>query len=203
MVACEEDDKTVEMKHAVLYLFLGYIVLVLFVGRSDIDGYMDYAFRPWEVKRLKENMSWKEWLLFSRFRGLVPKTLLYPYYFFSLLYALGFIACLYILIFAPEHSAEVNDRIVIPIFLIHGIYLGITCVLFFSADRTKWAYGRWYKLPGDREKKIRLEQMKKGRKLLEQKQEQAQQKERKKTTGNRRKTGTRRKGKREGNKKKK
>ena len=152
-------------------------------------------------------MNWKEWLLYSRFRSVIPKMLLYPYYFFLVVWMLGALVCLCFFLFELEYSSGVVDRIVGPLgalCMIHAIYLMVISLLLTSAAWGELAYERWYKRPSDEvRREIRLKYMEKREDLLEENQEQVQQKGRKKTTGNRRKTGTRRKGKREGNKKKK
>ena len=209
MVACKEDDKTmevVEIKDIQVILFLGCAFL-LFIERPIIDDYISYAFKPWEEKIIRKHMNWKEWLLYSRFRSVIPKTLLYPYYFFLLLWILGALACLRFFLFVGDYSPERVDEIVGTLgilCIIHGIYLAAIEFPLRRTTRGPLAYERWYKRPRDEvRRKIRLKYMEKREDLLEENQEQVQQKGRKKTTGNRRKTGTRRKGKREGNKKKK
>ena len=78
-------------------IFLVYILLYIFFafvwGRSVINGYIEYAFKPWEESVIRKNMNWKEWAFFSRFRSVLPKSLLYPYYFFVFFYPLGFAVC--------------------------------------------------------------------------------------------------------------
>ena len=206
MVACKEDDKTmevVEIKDIQVILFLGCAFL-LFIERPIIDDYISYAFKPWEEKIIRKHMNWKEWLLYSRFRSVVPKTLLYPYYFFLGVWALEGFACLYIFLFTAEQSSDVIYDIVFVTASVHIIYLIALDFLLPPVDGVRLDYKRWYKRPRDEvRREIRLKYMEKREDLLEENQEQVQQKGRKKTTGNRRKPGTRRKGKREGNKKKK
>ena len=207
MVACKEDDKTMEMVEMMRdwsAFLLVYVIIVLMWGRFVIDGYIEYAFKPWEEKIIRKHMNWKEWLLYSRFRSVVPKTLLYPYYFFLGVWALEGFACLYIFLFTAEQSSDVIYDIVFVTASVHIIYLIALDFLLPPVDGVRLDYKRWYKRPRDEvRREIRLKYMEKREDLLEENQEQVQQKGRKKTTGNRRKTGTRRKGKREGNKKKK
>ena len=129
MVACKEDDKTMEMVEMMRdwsAFLLVYVIIVLMWGRFVIDGYIEYAFKPWEEKIIRKHMNWKEWLLYSRFRSVIPKTLLYPYYFFLLLWILGALACLRFFLFVGDYSPERVDEIVGTLgilCIIHGIYL--------------------------------------------------------------------------------
>lgn len=174
--------EVVETIIALFILFLGYIIFVFVSERAVIDGYIEYALKTKEEEKLRKNMRLKEWLLFSRFRSILPKSLLYPYYFFLLLYPLGFIACLYISFFSPEYSSELVDRIVVPIFCIHVIYMGAFNVLFWTSDRTTWAYERWYKLPREREEKLKQDQMKKGKQQIAHNKKRIQEQRQKKQT---------------------
>ena len=206
MVACKEDDKTMGMVEVMI--FLVYILLYIFFafvwGRSVINGYIEYAFKPWEESVIRKNMNWKEWAFFSRFRSVLPKSLLYPYYFFVFFYPLGFAVCFLSLLFLPEYFADFLWDVYSFVVEIHGICIIAFYVLFWTKERGRVTYRRWYKRPSDEvRREIRLKYMEKREDLLEENQEQVQQKGRKKTTGNRRKPGTRRKGKKEGNKKKK
>lgn len=111
--------------------------------RGFIMGICDYCLKKGERKKIKKGQSFKEWLLYSRFKNVIPKILLYLYYSFIISH---FIFDLFILvaIILNKFSNIVHSLTVDIIFIDFGILL-ILNIAFYTPKRGEYNYGRWIK----------------------------------------------------------
>ena len=127
-----------------ILILLPYLILVLFFYRGFIDGYIGYALNRSSEKKRKKDTTLLDRLFFRRFRDVIPKSILYPYYFFLLIYPVVSIICLVFYLVVPEQGVELAESLSRMLLKINVIYFIAIDILFWQAE-PGWKYERWYK----------------------------------------------------------
>lgn len=132
-------------------LLVLFFFLSVFLHRTFISGEIDYQLNKGAVKKRKKGQTFKEWLLYSRYKDVITKTSLFVYYFALLIYPSGVLACVLLYTFDVSHVGEFV--VVYPILLLECGWEVIIWVLFWQKDPTP-AYSRWItKKKGQKPKK--------------------------------------------------
>lgn len=67
-----------------LWLAFGGFWVQFFIERSRIDIMLSYLLNKSKYKKIKRGQSFIEWLLFTRYKNILPPSVLYRYYLFPL-----------------------------------------------------------------------------------------------------------------------
>ena len=137
-----------------LGLFTSIVIssfVVLLYYRGFMGSLLRYLINNSAYKKKKANQTFLEWLLFSRFKDLIPRILLAIYYsvLFSPIIELIICVCVWSGLFSDAVN-EVVARVIVY------YQAGITLIiqLLFYQVKPGWAFERWIpKTRGQRKKK--------------------------------------------------
>lgn len=123
-----------------LLVLLGCCLLSFSFIRSFFYGLKRYQLNNSAYKKRKKGESFKEWLLYSRYREEIPKALLVFYFLILLIHGVGILICICAhVIGGPQ---EVSKTVVKLIFYFDAAWIIIIGLLFWSPGFS-FAYRRW------------------------------------------------------------
>lgn len=124
----------------ILVLILCFTISFIHI-RGFLYGVKRYQLNNSALKKRKKGETFKEWLLYSRYKNEIPRILLALYYSILLIHIVGFIVCpfLYIL----KLSSEIGEAISKIIACFDAVSILLICFLFWSPKRADFVYERW------------------------------------------------------------
>ena len=123
----------------ILVIFLAFFLTFVYI-RCFFNGIKRYQLNNSAYKKRKKGETFKEWLLYSRYREEIPKILLVAYFSMILINILGLIICVIIYIVkAPQKIGDITARVVC---YSDVTLVTITTLLFWSPSGDD-AYERW------------------------------------------------------------
>ena len=108
--------------------------------RCFLYGIKRYQLNNSAYKKKKKGETFKEWMLYSRYKAEIPKILLTLYYCILLIHFLCLVACTFCYIL--NLPLEVGSTLVKIVAGFDATWIIITNLLFWS-PRREYAYGRW------------------------------------------------------------
>lgn len=133
-----------------------YLMVVVVGQKGFVDGYIEYQLGEKEYDKRRKNMTLFEKFFFTRFLDIIPRHILYPYYFFLLAYPIMFFICIATYFFMPPQQAYVfREDLPTKLMVLNYCYDWIIMILFWTPGRMEgWKYERWYKkIPKDKKNK--------------------------------------------------
>ena len=127
----------------VLCLILSFAYL-----RGFLFGIKRYRLNISAYNKRRKGESFTEWLLYTRYRDVIPQFFYIFYYFVIGLHITAILFCLFLHICCIE---SIGRHIAIGIFLIDTIWL-VTLALLFWSDGEGYAYKRWIKKSKEKRK---------------------------------------------------
>lgn len=118
---------------------LCFLISFIFL-RGFLYGIKQYKLNNSAYKKRKKDETIKEWFFYSRYKDVLPKFLLYFYYFNILMHLLIMIVC--ILSRMMNLSCNVGGTVAIVIACYDALWIVVIALLFWSPGRA-YAYERW------------------------------------------------------------
>lgn len=122
-------------------VFTCYIISLWYI-RGFLWGEIDYQLNKSAVNKRAKGQTFKEWLMFSRYRDAIPKILLSVYFLILGMHPLAFIFCVISHFIKPLDGF--GPIIAKGIFWFDGVLLLIIQLLFWQA-KPGFKYERWIK----------------------------------------------------------
>ena len=121
---------------AIIWLFL----LSFCFYRCFLYGVKTYQLNNSALKKREKGQSFKEWLLYTRYKEEIPKILLVVYYFILIIHLLGIISC--IILHFTDKNYLITGRIIVIFFVCFDVILWLTIQILFWGKQD-FAYDRW------------------------------------------------------------
>lgn len=120
------------------------ILLCFLLSFFDIRGFL-YGIKRYQLnnsayKKRKKGETFKEWLLYSRYKEEIPKALRVLYYSVLIIHPACLIACL--LVFIIKIPLNIGAILAIAIAGFDVVWMLVIALLFWSPGRD-YAYERW------------------------------------------------------------
>lgn len=125
------------IERQILVISLMLIVMFLFF-RSFYAGIKTYQLNNSAYKKRKKGETFREWLLYSRWKKEIPKGLILLYYSVLLIHLVGIIICLLI------HFANlpiIVDSMYIGEVIVRSVFVG-DAILWLTIKLLFWSHGR-------------------------------------------------------------
>ncbi|MEA4895233.1 MAG: hypothetical protein VB064_08215 [Oscillospiraceae bacterium] len=129
------------MGSALVVIVSMYLVSLLFI-RTFIWGVEHYQLNNSAYKKRKKGQTFKEWLLYSRFREEIPKILLILYFVVVWIHPLGIICC--IILYSINPANELGYFVVVSVISFDCAWIFVILLLFWTSKNTT-PYSRWIK----------------------------------------------------------
>ena len=126
-------------KNQIVVIFLCFCISLLFV-RGFLYGIKRYQLNNSAYKKRKKGETFKEWLLYSRYKEEIPQILRALYYFVLIIHPICLTTCLFIYIIALPLS--ISEMLTITVAGFDVVWMLAIAVLFWSPGRD-YAYERW------------------------------------------------------------
>lgn len=111
--------------------------------RQELSGIIMYQLNNSAWKKRKKGMTFKEWLLYTRYREEIPKTLLLLYFVIMVIHSLGLAICFLLHLLGP--FPEIGGNIAKGIMWFDIGWLVILEVAFWNWPYRAPKYSRWIK----------------------------------------------------------
>lgn len=137
------------MKDLVIAILSAFF-LSLFYARGFLSGLISYQLNNNAYKKRKKNQTFKEWLLYSRFKLEIPKAFLILYYIILIIHPLCSFFC------AIFHLLKLHDigTMLIDILIFFDCGWTLLIHLLFWQSKPGYAYERWIdKIRGQKKKR--------------------------------------------------
>lgn len=128
-------------EHQIIVILYIYILVFVFI-RGFLYGVKRYQLNNSAYKKRKENETFKEWLLYSRYKQEIPKVLRILYFVVLIIHPVSLIACL--LMYLIDLSLTVGWLIAVIIVVFDSLWVSAIALLFWSPGRS-YALNRWIK----------------------------------------------------------
>ena len=126
-------------KYQVIVIILCYFISLIFV-RGFLYGIKRYQLNNSAYKKRKKGETFKEWLLYSRYKEEIPKVLRVLYYSVLIIHPACLIFCL--VAYIIKLPLIVGGIIAIDIAALDVVWMLVIALLFWSPGRD-YAYERW------------------------------------------------------------
>ena len=121
----------------ILAISLSYFLSMLYIRRF-LYGVKRYQLNLSACKKRKKGETFKEWLLYSRFKEEIPKILLVLYYIVLIIHPVGVIACA----FSRVLSLNIDRALAKFIAIFDLVWILLLMLLFWTPSGDD-AYERW------------------------------------------------------------
>ena len=116
--------------------------LVMFLGmRLCLSGMGDYMYGEKRARKIRKGQSFADWLLYRRFKDVIPKFFLYSYFFNSILFLLLTFAVIAL------NLLKVSREILVAVYNYYWYYISVFGViyirLFFRPGTRQFDPSRW------------------------------------------------------------
>ena len=116
--------------------------LVIFLGmRLCLSGMGNYMYGEKRARKIRKGQSFADWLLYRRFKDVIPKFFLYSYFFNSILFLLLTFAVIAL------NLLKVSREILVAVYNYYWYYISIFGViyirLFFRPGTRQFDPSRW------------------------------------------------------------
>ena len=116
--------------------------LVMFLGmRLCLSGMGDYMYGEKRARKIRKGQSFADWLLYRRFKDIIPKFFLYSYFFNSILFLLLTFAVIAL------NLLKVSREILVAVYNYYWYYISVFGViyirLFFRPGTRQFDPSRW------------------------------------------------------------
>ena len=116
--------------------------LVIFLGmRLCLSGMGDYMYGEKRARKIRKGQSFADWLLYRRFKDVIPKFFLYSYFFNSILFLLLTFAVIAL------NLLKVSREILVAVYNYYWYYISVFGViyirLFFRPGTRQFDPSRW------------------------------------------------------------
>ena len=116
--------------------------LVMFLGmRLCLSGMGDYMYGEKRARKIRKGQSFADWLLYRRFKDVIPKFFLYSYFFNSILFLLLTFAVIAL------NLLKVSRDILVAVYNYYWYYISVFGViyirLFFRPGTRQFDPSRW------------------------------------------------------------
>ena len=116
--------------------------LVMFLGmRLCLSGMGDYMYGEKRARKIRKGQSFADWLLYRRFKDIIPKFFLYSYFFNSILFLLLTVAVIAL------NLLKVSREILVAVYNYYWYYISVFGViyirLFFRPGTRQFDPSRW------------------------------------------------------------
>ena len=124
------------------WIVTAVFIIVFFLSfRSGLSGICDYMYGEKRVRRIKKGQSFADWLLYRRFKDVIPKFFLYSYFFNSILFLLLTFAVIAL------NLLKVSREILVAVYNYYWYYISVFGViyirLFFRPGTRQFDPSRW------------------------------------------------------------
>ena len=119
-------------------LIIGFYLIVMVYIRGFLYGLKRYQLNLSAYKKRKKGETFKEWLLYSRFKEEIPKILLVLYYIVVTIHPVCLIAC----VFSYILSLNIGRALLIFIMGFDSAWMLVLMLLFWTPSGDD-AYERW------------------------------------------------------------
>lgn len=124
------------------WIVTAVFIIVFFLSfRSGLSGICDYMYGEKRVRRIKKGQSFADWLLYRRFKDVIPKFFLYSYYINSILFLLLAAASVVL------KAVNVSRDIIVAVYNYYCYYIiffgGVYLWLLFKPGTRQFDPSRW------------------------------------------------------------
>ena len=126
-------------KDQVIVILLCYFISVLFV-RGFLYGIKRHQLNNSAYKKRKKGETFKEWLLYSRYKEEIPKTLRVLYYSVLIIHPTCLVACLFT--YVIKSPLETGYILTTTLMGFDALWMLVIALLFWSPG-SDYAYERW------------------------------------------------------------
>lgn len=124
----------------ILVIFLTLLLSFVFL-RGFLNGVKHHQLNNSAYKKRKSGETFTEWLLYKRYRDILPSFLYRFYLAVILIHLLGLLTCIVLFLI---HIENIGESIATGIYYFDGMWL-LVIALFFWSPGPDYAYGRWIK----------------------------------------------------------
>lgn len=128
------------IKGQIFVILAGFFVSFICI-RCFLSGIKSYQLNNNAYKKRKKGETFKEWLLYSRYKEEIPKILRVFYYFVLIVHLAGLLACLFGYIITLPLS--IGRKLATAIAGFDCVWIIIIALLFWTPGPNNFAYERW------------------------------------------------------------
>lgn len=133
----------------IFVVIICYLLSFLYI-RGFLEGIKYYQLNTSARKKRKKGQTFKEWLLYSRYREEIPKILLIGYFLIVAIHLLALISCIIFNLIKPLDGF--GHILAKGILMFDGLWMIIIQLLFWQA-KPGFKYERWIKKKRGNKKK--------------------------------------------------
>lgn len=130
--------RTTSLLGAILLFLIAFIFI-----RSFVAGIKIYQLNKSAYKKIRKQESFKDWLCYTKYKGVIPKIILILYWVVVISHSLGIV--LSIVLWFMENPEEIIRKVLKILLYFDGIWYLIIQILFWSPSKPFGAYDRWIK----------------------------------------------------------
>lgn len=114
-------------------------ILIFLCNRSFLWAMKGYLLNKSARRKIRKVETFKEWLLYTRFRGIIPKIWLVLYFISEIIHLCGILSCF---VLDQLQVPLIGEKILINLVRLDGISWLVIQILFWSS-KPGWAFHRW------------------------------------------------------------